>query len=408
MTAPQATPTALDGVRVVDLSRVLAGPYCTQLLGDHGAEVIKIEPPDGDGTRQWGKSYDNGVSAYYAGLNRNKQHVSINLADERGQSILLRLLETADVVVENFKPGTMEKWGLGADTLLERFPNLIYCRISAFGVDGPLGGLPGYDAVLQAYSGMMDMNGLPGGSPLRIPMPITDLTTGMLAFSGVLLALLERKVSGRGQLVDLSLLDSALSLMHPAAANFFLTGDRPQRLGTQHPNIAPCDNFVTSTGEFLYVYAGTDRQFRVLCDYLGEPQIADDPRFLTNADRLVHRDSLTEMLSELIVQLDFGPEMARSMMEKGIPAGLVQSIGTVVDDPQVAHREMVTVSDGIKMLGIPIKLGRTPGTVRTAPNTLGADTLATLRDLGLTESEINVLVDENVAVLNSCAYVQKD
>ena len=408
MSTPKVTPTALDGIRVVDLSRVLAGPYCTQLLGDHGAEVLKIEPPDGDGTRQWGKSYDNGVSAYYAGLNRNKQHISINLADERGQSILLKLLETADVVVENFKPGTMEKWGLGADALLERFPSLVYCRISAFGVDGPLGGLPGYDAVLQAYSGMMDMNGHPEGSPLRIPMPITDLTTGMLAFSGVLLALLERKSSGRGQLVDLSLLDSALSLMHPAAANFFLTGDRPERLGTQHPNISPCDNFVTSTGEYLYVYAGTDRQFRVLCDYLGEPEIADDPRFLTNADRLQHRDILTEILGNLIGRLDFGPEMARSMMDKGIPAGIVQSIGTVVNDPQVAHREMVTESDGIKMLGIPIKLGRTPGTIRTAPGTLGSNTVATLRDLGLSDSEIDLLVDEHVVVPGPLAFVEKE
>jgi crotonobetainyl-CoA:carnitine CoA-transferase CaiB-like acyl-CoA transferase len=378
---------ALAGVRVVDLSRVLAGPYCTQMMGDHGADVLKIEPPNGDGTRIWGETYENGVSAYYAGLNRNKRHLSVDLSRQEGRDLVLELLDGADVLVENFKPGTMERWGIGPDVLLERFPKLVYCRVTAFGTGGPMGGLPGYDAVIQAFSGIMSMNGEPESGPVRVPMPITDIVTGMLAHMGVLLALNERHRSGRGQLVDLTLLDSALTLLHPAAANYFLTGRRPERIGTAHPNIAPCDTFETSAGH-LYVAAGTDKQFQSLCAYLGSPELAADPRFVTNTDRLHHREELSTELQSLVGRMKLDGGAAREMIALGIPASVIRPVDEVLADPQIEHRQMVEELDGLKMLGIPLKLGRTPGSVRTPPKPRGADTGSALAELGFTPEQI--------------------
>ena len=401
MTTGPAAPGVLDGIRVVDLSRVLAGPYCTQMLGDHGAEVIKVEPPAGDATRSWGPSYGDGVSAYYAGLNRNKQHLSVDLGTEDGRALVLRLLDGADVLVENFKPGVMQRWGLGADVLAERYPRLVHCRVTAFGTDGPMGGLPGYDAVVQAYAGLMHLNGETDGRALRVPTPITDLTTGLLAFSGVLLALQERVRSGLGQLVDLSLVDGAISLLHPAAATYFANGEPPQRMGTGHPSIAPCETFSSPLGE-IYVAAGTDHQFGLLCDFLGESGLAEDPRFRTNADRLVHRHELNAVLAGLVAALDpatsSSGDVARDMIAKGIPASVVRPVDEVVDAPDVVERGMVTELDGLRMLGVPVRLGRTPGSVRTAPRPLGADTRGVLADLGLTDAEVDDLLTRAVVV----------
>ncbi|BCB89852.1 hypothetical protein Psuf_071650 [Phytohabitans suffuscus] len=258
-----------------------------------------------------------------------------------------------------------------------------------------MAGLPGYDAVIQAYSGIMHLNGEPDGGPIRIPMPVTDLTTGLLAFSGILLALRERARSGRGQLVDLSLLDGALSLLHPAAANHFRTGERPRRLGSAHPNIAPCDTFASPMGE-IYVAAGTDRQFAVLCDYLGAPEVADDERFRTNAARLAHRAELTAILADLVARMEFDADAARTMIVKGIPASLVRPLDEVLDDPQVHRRRMVETVDGRRVLGIPVKLGRTPGTIRTAPRPPGADTRDVLAGLGLSPEQIEKLLADGV------------
>jgi crotonobetainyl-CoA:carnitine CoA-transferase CaiB-like acyl-CoA transferase len=385
---------ALDGITVLDLSRVLAGPYCAQMLGDHGARVVKIEPPDGDMTREWGPPFRNGVSAYYAGLNRNKEHACVDLSTEAGQHLLLRLLETADVVIENFKAGTMDRWGLGPEALVERFPRLVYCRITGFGVDGPMGGLPGYDAVLQAYSGIMSMNGEAGRGPVKVPMPIVDLTTGMLAFSGVLLALNERHRSGRGQLVDLALLDSAVSLLHPAAANYFMNDHVPQRIGTAHPNVAPYETFDGPQGQ-LFVGGGNDRQFAALCRYLDAPELADDPRFRTNADRLTNRAELSAAISELMTGTDL-TGAAESMLAHGVPASMVRPLDEVVDDPQVRHRRMVVEEGGFRMLGIPLKLDRTPGTVRTPPAVRGGDTEQVLRTAGFDSAEIERLILDGV------------
>jgi crotonobetainyl-CoA:carnitine CoA-transferase CaiB-like acyl-CoA transferase len=399
MTSPSATAAArpgggaLAGITVIDLSRMLAGPYCTQLLADHGARVIKVEPPFGDGTREWGPPSRGDVSAYYAGLNRNKEHICVDLRHPDGQALVLRMLESADVLVENFKPGTMEAWGLAPDTLIERFPSLVCCRISAFGGTGPMGGLPGLDAVIQAYAGIMDMNGEQGGGPIRVPMPIVDLTTAMLAFSGVLLALNERHASGRGQVVELSLMDSAMSLLHPAAANYFMGGMVPQRIGTAHPNIAPCESFPGPDG-LVYVAGGNDKQFRDLCAYLGEPELADDPRFRTNVDRVGNRAALTEALGRAFAAAGIGKAQTLELLAKGVPVSLVRPIDQVVEDPQVAEHGMVQDLDGFRMLGIPVRLGRTPGAIRTPPATRGKDTAEVLAGYGLPADEISRLADE--------------
>jgi crotonobetainyl-CoA:carnitine CoA-transferase CaiB-like acyl-CoA transferase len=366
---------ALAGVRVVDLSRVLAGPYCAQLLGDHGADVVKVEPVTGDLTRSWGPSRPDGISAYYAGLNRNKRHLAADLGTSEGRDLVLELLADADVLVENFKPGAMTRWGLAPDMLAERFPRLVHCRISAFDPDGPMGGLPGYDAVIQAYTGIMDLNGEPGGPPLRVPMPVVDLTTGLLALSGVLLALHEREESGRGQRVDISLVDGAMSLLHPAAANYFMTGAPPHRLGSAHPNIAPCETFPSPAGE-VYVAAGNDRQFAALVSFLGAPELADAPQFRRNADRLVHRHELNAALARLIAALDPDVDLARTLIAEGVPATLVRPLPQVLDAEDVAARGMVTELDGLRMLGVPVRLSRTPGSIRTPPRPLGADQVA--------------------------------
>jgi crotonobetainyl-CoA:carnitine CoA-transferase CaiB-like acyl-CoA transferase len=390
----QSADGALADVTVIDLSRMLAGPYCTQLLADHGARVIKVEPPFSDGTRDWGPPASGDISGYYAGLNRNKDHTCVDLRQADGQAIVLRMLESADVVVENFKPGTMAAWGLAPEHLVERFPSLIYCQITAFGSTGPMGGLPGLDAVIQAYAGIMDMNGEQGGLPIRVPMPIVDLTTGMLAFSGVLLALNERHVSGRGQIVELSLMDSALTLLHPAAANFFMDGKVPQRIGTAHPNIAPCESFPGPDG-LVYVAGGNDRQFRDLCAYLGAPELADDPRFRTNVDRVRHRAALTKSLDRLFEAAQISTADTLELLARGVPISLVRPIDEVLADQQVAEREMVKDLDGFRMLGVPIKLGRTPGSVRVPPATRGQDTAVVLREYGWPAQEIDRLIRQS-------------
>jgi crotonobetainyl-CoA:carnitine CoA-transferase CaiB-like acyl-CoA transferase len=299
--------------------------------------------------------------------------------------------------VENFKAGTMQRWGLGYDEVLAaRFPRLVYCRITGFGTDGPMGGLPGYDAVVQAYAGLMGLNGERGRGPVKIPMPLVDLTTGMLAHGGILTALYERGHSGRGQLVDLSLLDAALSLLHPQGTNFLFDGEEPQRLGTSHPNVAPYETFETPQGQ-LFIGGGNDRQFRALCTYLGAAELAEDPRFAHNADRLAHRAELSALLQELMSKRDL-TDMAADMLDHGVPASMVRSLAEVFDDPQVKHRELIVEQDSYRGIGLPVKLGRTPGSVRTTPALVGRDTVAVLAAAGYGDAEITTLLAEGVVI----------
>ncbi|GBD42687.1 Acetyl-CoA:oxalate CoA-transferase [bacterium HR40] len=388
---------ALAGLRVIDLTRVLGGPYCTQWLADHGADVIKIEPPQGDETRSWGPPFRDGTASYFLGVNRNKRALALDLAQPDGRAVLLRLLEGADVLVENFRPGTLEKWGLGyAEVLAPRFPRLVHCRISGFGADGPMGGLPGYDAAIQACAGLMSVNGDPSTGPLRMGIPLVDLGTGLAAAFGILAALLERERSGRGQFVDATLYDTAIALLHPQAANWFLSGEPPRLIGNAHPNIAPYDKFRTATCE-IFLAVGNDRQFRRLCGLLGRPELADDPRFATNADRNRHRAALRAVLEELLASHD-GRELCDRLLREGIPAGPVLAIPEVMEHPHTRHRAMVVEVDGYRGTGIALKLSRTPGSVRRPPPRFAQDSRAILRDAGYTEAEIEALVAKGVVL----------
>jgi crotonobetainyl-CoA:carnitine CoA-transferase CaiB-like acyl-CoA transferase len=370
MTAPVAT-GALAGIRVVDLSRILGGPYCGQVLGDHGADVLKIEPPQGDDTRGWGPPFQDGVASYYLGLNRNKRVMRLDLTAAAGREVLLGLLAEADVLIENFKTGTMEKWGIGYDALSQRFPRLVHCRVSGFGADGPLGGLPGYDAAIQALTGIMSINGEADGPPLRVGLPVVDMVTGLNAALGVLLALKERDASGRGQFVEAALYDSGLSLLHPHGANWFLNGRTPQRTGNAHPNIYPYDSMATAT-EPVFLAVGNDRQFSILCAHLGAPALSADERFATAGARSSNRVALKAALEALLAHHD-GPPLADALVAAGVPCAPVLSVAAALDHPHTAHRGMVVaLGDGYRGIGSPIKLSRTPASYRFAPLTEGS------------------------------------
>jgi crotonobetainyl-CoA:carnitine CoA-transferase CaiB-like acyl-CoA transferase len=358
---------ALDGIRVVDASRILGGPFCGQVLGDHGADVLKIEPPQGDDTRGWGPPFDaRGVASYYHGLNRNKRLLTLDLASDAGRDRLLALLADADVLVENFKTGTLERWGLAPDALAQRFPRLVHCRVSGFGADGPLGGLPGYDAALQAMGGIMSVNGEAGGEALRVGLPVVDLVTGLNAALGVMLALHERARSGRGQFIESALYDNALTLLHPHAANWFMGGDTPGRSGNAHPNIYPYDTLRTGTDPVFFA-VGNDRQFRQLCRTLGAEQLADDVRFATAGARSTNRADLKPALEALLMAHD-GPALAERLIRDGVPCAAVLSVPQALQHPHTVHRGMVVQLDGgYRGIASPIKLSRTPASYRLPP-----------------------------------------
>jgi formyl-CoA transferase len=386
---------ALAGLKVIDLTRVLGGPYCTMILSDHGAEVIKVEPPQGDEVRDWGPPFDGEDASYFIGVNRNKKSIALDLGRPEGRAVLLRLLEGADVLVENFKPGSMEKWGLGYEAdLAPRFPGLIHCRVSGFGAHGPLGGLPGYDAILQAMTGLMSINGDPTTGPMRMGTPIVDLATGMYSVIAILMALAERGRSGKGQYCDMTLHDCGMALLHPQAANFFLNGKRPMPMGNPHPNLAPYEKYRTKTCE-IFIASGNDGQFRKLCEALGKPELASDPRFLKNADRVTNRPALVAEFTGVLAEVD-GEALCERLLRIGLPAGPVLAVDQSMAAPHTAAREMVTELDGYRGLGTPIKLSRTPGGTRQRPPRFGEHGTAVLRAHGFSEAEIGALREAGV------------
>jgi formyl-CoA transferase len=392
-----ASAGALAGLKVIDLTRVLGGPYCTMILSDHGAEVIKIEPPQGDETRAWGPPFHEGDASYYIGVNRNKRALALDLSKPEGRAVLLRLLEGADVLVENYKPGSMEKWGIGyADVLSKRFPGLIHCRVSGFGGDGPLGGLPGYDAIIQAMVGLMSINGDATTGPLRMGTPIVDLATGLYSTIAILMALNERQRSGKGQFLDMSLHDCGMALLHPQAANFFLNDKRPKALGNPHPNISPYSKFRTKTCE-IFVACGNEPAWRKFCDFLQLQHLMADPRFATNALRVQNRAALDAILDERLAAED-GHALCDAMLRAGLPAGPVLHVDEAMAAPHTAHRQMVAEQGWFRALGTPIKMSRTPGGLRSAPprfNEHGAEILAAH---GFTDQEITELTAAGVVV----------
>ena len=388
---------ALAGLTVIDLTRVLGGPYCTQVLGDNGAEVIKIEPPQGDEVRDWGPPFDAGGDAsYFLGINRNKRSLGLDLSRPAGRDALLRLLERADVLIENFKPGSMERWGLGyEDVLRPRFPRLIHCRISGFGADGPLGGFPGYDAVIQAMAGWFSVNGSPESGPTRVGIPMVDIGTGLYAAIAILMAVVERGRSGEGQFIDMTLYDAGVALMHPHVPNYYL-GRVPALTGNAHPNISPYDRFRTKTVD-VFLGVGNDRAFGRLCRELGAPELAEDARFHTNRDRVTNRAALTEALEPRLLAVD-GEDLCRRLLAAGVPAGPVQSVDQVMNHPHTLHRGMAAELGDYRGWGLPLKFGRTPGAIKRRPPRYGEHGREILAEFGFSEREIEELAESGALV----------
>jgi len=388
---------ALAGLKVIDLTRVLGGPYCTMILGDHGAEIIKLEPPQGDEVRDWGPPFLDGDASYFIGVNRNKQSVGLDLAKPAGRAVLLRLLESADILVENFKPGSMEKWGLGYEEVLSKtFPRLIHCRVSGFGATGPLGGAPGYDAIVQAVVGLMSINGTATSGPTRMGTPIVDLGTGLYSAIAILMAVNERHGSGLGQYLDMTLHDCGMALLHPHAANHLLNGKRPVATGNPHPNLAPYATFKTKTCD-IFMGVGNDSAFRKLCEFLGMPEAAKDPLFATNGARVTNREALTKLLDDRFATED-GFELCPRMLAAGLPAGPVTHVDQALAAEHTAHREMVTELGDFRALGTPIKMSRTPGGTRSAPPKFGQNTASVLAANGFSAEEIAQLQADGIVM----------
>lgn len=391
--------SALDDIRVIDLSRVLAGPYCTMLLADYGADVIKIEQPGaGDPTRQWGPPWagrradHEGLSAYYLTANRNKRSLTLDLKSPEGQAIALRLIAAADIVVENFMPGTMATMGLDYETLSAAQPGLIYCSISGYGQTGPYRDRPGYDFVIQAEGGIMSVTGPVDGEPHKAGVAIADITTGLFALSAILAALHYRERTGRGQAIDMALFDAQVGWLANVAQNVLATGEPAARYGNAHPNIVPYETFPTADG-FIAAGMGTNEQFQRFCVLAGRPDLAADPRFRSNADRVAARGALIPLLREV-----FRTRTTAAWLEQlaaaRIPAGPINDVATVLNSPHTRARGMVQTVEHpalgpLELLGPVPKLGATPAAVRSAPPLLGQHTDAILRDeLGYTAADI--------------------
>jgi crotonobetainyl-CoA:carnitine CoA-transferase CaiB-like acyl-CoA transferase len=400
-------PGPLTGIVVCDLSTVLAGPWCTMLLGDLGADVIKVEPPDGDPTRGYGPPYAGTESAYYLAANRNKRGIRLDLGHEGGKDVLRRLLSRSDVLVENNRPGGFARLGFPADEIERLNPRLVHLAITGYGADGPAADRPGYDFVIQAEAGLMSITGTEDGGATKVGVAIADLTTGMLGAVAVLASLLARERedgrnagdgtrarAGAGQRIDISVLESTVSWLANQATNYLIGGSVPGRMGNRHPNITPYETFPTADRE-IAVAVGSERQWRRLCGALGDVAMADDPRFVTNAARVEHRDELRPLL-ERQFRARPSADALRALRDAGVPAAPINDLAAVFADPQVLARDMVeavahpTLGE-VRLPGIPFKLSGTPASIRSAPPLLGQHTDEVLTWLGYDEPAIRRL-----------------
>ncbi len=384
--------TPLEDLLVIDLTRALAGPYCTMMLGDLGARIIKIETPDGgDDTRGWGPPFINGESSYFLGINRNKESLTLNLKQPDAREVLRRLLGRADVLVENFRAGTMDRFGFGFPAVHALNPRLVYASISGFGQDGPYRERTAYDLILQGMGGLMGTTGEEGGPPVKVGVAVTDIAAGMFAAYGILAALRVRDRTGQGQLVDAAMLDAQVSWLTYQAGYYFATGENPRRLGSAHPSLVPYQAFRTQDG-YINVAVGSEGIWSRFVEAIGAPHLADDPRFRTNPDRVAHRSELIALLDPIFATRSTA-DWVTATEQAGVPAGPIYQLSDIFGDPQVRHREMMQEIDHpragrIKQTGVPIKLSATPGRIASPPPVLGQHTESILKELGYDVSGI--------------------
>ncbi|WP_134703312.1 CaiB/BaiF CoA-transferase family protein [Ammoniphilus sp. YIM 78166] len=395
---------ALAGVRVLDLTRVLAGPYASMILGDLGADIVKIENTQGgDDSRSFGP-FVNGESVYFISLNRNKKSLSLNLKSEEGKAIFLQLVKEADIVLENFRPGTMEKLGLGYEELEKVNPGLVYAATSGFGHTGPYSQKAAYDLIVQGMGGIMSLTGEPEGPPTRVGASVGDITSGLFTTIGILAALNKRKETGLGQKVDVSMLDCQVAILENAIARYAVSGSSPKPTGNRHPSITPFSVFKATDG-YVVVAAGNDTLWQKWCYTVGREDLAQDPRFKTNGNRTDNWDALEPLMSEVMSQK--GVEDWLTILEEaGIPASPINDVAKVVEHPQVVARDMIVhqehpVAGSIMMPGIPIKLSKNPGSIDTPAPTLGEHNEAILKGLGYTEEDLIRLEEAGVIVGNA-------
>jgi formyl-CoA transferase len=394
-------PGPLAGIRVLDLTRVLAGPYCTMFLGDLGAEVVKVEQPGvGDDTRGWGPPFAGGESAYFLCVNRNKKSIAIDLKSPEGVQVLRRLAAAADVLIENFRPGTMERLGLGEQELRRVNPRLIYASLSGFGADGPMSDVPGYDLIVQAWGGLMSITGTPEGEPTKVGVAIIDLVAGLMLGKSIAAALFAREKLGVGQKIDTSLLEAEVACLINVGSNYLVEGKVPGRWGNAHPSIVPYQSFKTADG-YLVVGVASEGIWRRFCQAIGKPELADDARFAKNANRVDNRAALLSLLGEIFLSRDTD-DWLKHLNDAEVPSAPVQTIDKVFDAPQVRHREMLVdvahpTAGAVRMAGIPVKFSATPASVRLPPPLLGQHTDEVLLSwLGMGTEEVNELKRKNV------------
>jgi crotonobetainyl-CoA:carnitine CoA-transferase CaiB-like acyl-CoA transferase len=393
---------ALTGIKVLDLSRVLAGPYATQMLGDMGADIIKIEKPfAGDDTRQWGPPFLEGTkeSAYYLSINRNKKSVAIDITTQAGQKIIHDLLHDTDILIENFKVGSLEKYGLDYASLKDKYPRLIYASITGFGQNGSLSTEPGYDLVAQAMGGLMSVTGEPNGAPMKAGVALSDILTGLHVTVGILAALQSRHTTNKGQMIDVSLLDSTLASMTNLAQYYLTSHTVVKRYGNEHSTIVPYQAFEASDG-WLVLAVGNDKQFQKLCALLKHDEWSDDDRFKTNPARVLNRDILIPLLSDAIKQFTVS-DFVDACRAVDIPAGPVQNMAQIFASDQITAREMKISMDHVSgqptdLVGSPLKFSETPVSYQCAPPICGQDTISVLQKLGYTNQTIENLVTQNI------------
>ncbi|GER67425.1 CoA transferase [Weizmannia acidilactici] len=382
----------LEGIKVVELSRTLAGPFCSMQLADMGADVIKIEQPEiGDETRSYVPPDIKGESCYFMSLNKNKKGMTLNLKTKEGQHIVKKLVKNADVLIENFRNGTMEKFGLGYDVLKEINPRLVYCAVSGFGRTGPLKDEPAYDLLMQGFGGLMSVTGEADGAPVKVGFSIVDLATGLYASFGVVLALLVREKTGKGQYVEASLLDTIVSLSSYLGQSVLATGKIPGRLGSAHPNLVPYQAFEAKDG-YVIIAVPNDWLWRKMCDALGLQNLKNHPKYAVNENRVANREELVEILTAY-TKTKSSLEIIECLNQAGVPSGHIHNLAQVLAHPQIKYREMIQEVEHptigmMKMLGIPIKLSDTPGSVRKAPPLLGENTEEVLIQLGYSNEDI--------------------